>query len=63
VSGEATPGFKAASTRDIAARAGVNVPVLQYYFENKKGVYQTYPEHIANDAWMNFEPVITVLSQ
>jgi AcrR family transcriptional regulator len=34
-------GFKGASTRDIAARAGVNAPALQYYFENKKGVYQT----------------------
>ena len=47
------------ATRDIAARAGVNVPLLQYYFENKKGVYQTCAEHIANDAWMNFEPVVT----
>jgi TetR/AcrR family transcriptional regulator, regulator of cefoperazone and chloramphenicol sensitivity len=55
--------FKAASTRDTAARAGVNVPVFQYYFENKKGVYQTCAEHIPNDAWMNVEPVITVLSQ
>jgi AcrR family transcriptional regulator len=47
------------ATRDMAARAGVNVPLLQYYFENKKGVYQTCAEHIANDAWMNFEPVVT----
>ncbi len=31
-------GFEAASTRDIAARAGVNAPALQYYFENKEGV-------------------------
>ena len=28
-------GFDGASTRDIAARAGVNAPALQYYFENK----------------------------
>jgi AcrR family transcriptional regulator len=52
-------GFKGASTRDIAARAGVNAPALQYYFENKKGVYQTCAEHIAEDAWMDFEPVVT----
>jgi AcrR family transcriptional regulator len=52
-------GFKGASTRDIAARASVNVPALQYYFENKKGVYQTCAEYIADDAWMNFDPVVT----
>jgi AcrR family transcriptional regulator len=52
-------GFKGASTRDIVAHAGVNVPSLRYYFENKEGVYQTCAEHIADDAWMNFEPVVT----
>jgi TetR/AcrR family transcriptional regulator, regulator of cefoperazone and chloramphenicol sensitivity len=52
-------GFNRVSTRDIAERAGVHVPALQYYFENKQGVYQTCAEQIANDAWMNFEPVVT----
>jgi TetR/AcrR family transcriptional regulator, regulator of cefoperazone and chloramphenicol sensitivity len=52
-------GFNSVSTREIAARAGVHVPALQYYFENKHGVYQACAEHIANDAWMNFEPVVT----
>ena len=28
-------GFAGASTREIAAMAGVNAPALQYYFENK----------------------------
>jgi AcrR family transcriptional regulator len=51
-------GFKGASTRDIAARAGVNAPALQYYFENKKGVYQTCAEYIADDAWIYLEPVV-----
>jgi AcrR family transcriptional regulator len=51
-------GFKGASTRDIAARAGVNAPALQYYFENKKGVYQTCAEYIADDMWMYLEPVV-----
>ncbi len=32
-------GFDGASTRDIAAAAGVNAPALQYYFGNKQGVY------------------------
>ena len=33
-------GFAGASTRDIATAAGVNAPALQYYFENKEGVYR-----------------------
>jgi TetR/AcrR family transcriptional regulator, regulator of cefoperazone and chloramphenicol sensitivity len=40
-------GFEAASTRDIAAGAGVNAPALQYYFDNKEGVYLACVEHIA----------------
>jgi AcrR family transcriptional regulator len=56
-------GFEAASTRDIAARAGVNAPALQYYFENKEGVFQACAEHIADDAWVNFEPVVTHATQ
>lgn len=44
-------GFEAASTRDIAAAAGVNAPALQYYFDNKKGVYLACVEHIVNRTW------------
>jgi len=51
-------GFEAASTRDIAARAGVNAPALQYYFANKEGVYRACAEHIANMVWQRFEPVV-----
>jgi AcrR family transcriptional regulator len=51
-------GFDGASTRDIAARAGVNAPALQYYFENKEGVFRACAEYIADDAWRNFEPVV-----
>jgi len=29
-------GYEGASTRDIAAAAGVNAPALQYYFDNKR---------------------------
>src|ERR1700676_5515630 len=50
-------GFDGASTRDIAARAGVKAPALQYYFENKEGVYRACAEHLAEDAWANFEPI------
>lgn len=51
-------GFGGASTRDIAARAGVNAPALQYYFENKEGVYRACVEALADDAWKTFGPVI-----
>ena len=33
-------GFASASTRAIAARAGVNPPALQYYFHNKARLHQ-----------------------
>ncbi len=39
-------GFDGASTRDIAASAGVNAPALQYYFDNKEGVYAACTQHI-----------------
>lgn len=51
-------GFTAASTYDIAGRAGVNAPALQYYFENKEGLYRACAEHIARDVWTLLEPVV-----
>ena len=39
-------GFAGASTRDIAAAAGVNPPALQYYFESKEGVYNACAQFI-----------------
>ncbi|HYS62720.1 MAG TPA: CerR family C-terminal domain-containing protein [Paraburkholderia sp.] len=51
-------GFEGASTRDIATRAGVNAPALQYYFENKEGVYRACVEALADDAWKTFGPAI-----
>jgi AcrR family transcriptional regulator len=51
-------GFEGASTRDIAALAGVNAPALQYYFENKEGVYRACVEALADDAWKTFGPAI-----
>ncbi|GLU34517.1 CerR family C-terminal domain-containing protein [Trinickia caryophylli] len=51
-------GFAAASTREIAARAGVNAPALQYYFDNKEGVYRACAEEIAEHVRARFEPVL-----
>ncbi|WP_249674039.1 CerR family C-terminal domain-containing protein [Pseudomonas abieticivorans] len=44
-------GFEGASTRDIATAAGVNAPALQYYFDNKEGVYVACVEHILTRIW------------
>ena len=49
-------GFAGASTRDIAAAAGVNPPALQYYFESKEGVYNACAQFITDDLLSRFEP-------
>ncbi|QNK01408.1 CerR family C-terminal domain-containing protein [Dyella telluris] len=51
-------GFAGASTRDIAAAAGVNPPALQYYFENKEGVYLACAQFITDDLLGRFEPAM-----
>jgi AcrR family transcriptional regulator len=44
-------GYSGASTRDIAAAAGVNAPALQYYFDNKEGLYIACVEYIIERIW------------
>jgi len=44
VFGEA--GYRAATTREISKRAGVTLPVLQYYFGDKEGLYRACAEVI-----------------
>lgn len=51
-------GFAGASTREIAAMAGVNAPALQYYFENKEGLYRACVETIAEHGWQVFAPAV-----
>ena len=51
-------GFAGASTRDIAAAAEVNAPALQYYFENKEGLYLACAEYITNDLRDRFAPAM-----
>ncbi|WP_199554955.1 CerR family C-terminal domain-containing protein [Sandaracinobacteroides hominis] len=41
-------GLEAASTRDIAGAAQVNLPAIQYYFGNKEGLYLACAEHIVS---------------
>jgi AcrR family transcriptional regulator len=51
-------GFEGASTREIAAAAGVNAPALQYYFDNKEGVYRACAQYIAEASEAHFAPVV-----
>jgi AcrR family transcriptional regulator len=51
-------GYEGASTRDIAASAGVNAPALQYYFDNKEGVYLACAEHIVSRVWEHLSEVV-----
>ncbi|HTH94869.1 MAG TPA: CerR family C-terminal domain-containing protein [Rhodocyclaceae bacterium] len=51
-------GFEGTSTRGIAQQAGVNAPALQYYFDNKEGLYRACAEHIANNAVAHFSPAL-----
>ncbi|WP_213881501.1 CerR family C-terminal domain-containing protein [Pseudomonas sp. dw_358] len=44
-------GYEGASTREIAAAAGVNAPALQYYFEGKEGVYLQCVEQMISLLW------------
>lgn len=40
-------GFERVTTRQIATRAGVNLPALTYYFGSKEGLYLACAQHIA----------------
>jgi TetR/AcrR family transcriptional regulator, regulator of cefoperazone and chloramphenicol sensitivity len=51
-------GFDQASTRDIAAKAGVNPPALQYYFGSKEGLHRACAQYIIDQAWPKLRPAI-----
>jgi len=51
-------GFDGASTRDIATAAAVNAPALQYYFDNKEGVFIACVEHIVKRVWEYLSQVV-----
>jgi TetR/AcrR family transcriptional regulator, regulator of cefoperazone and chloramphenicol sensitivity len=40
-------GYDRASTRQIAARAGVNTPAIQYYFGGKQGLHTACTRHVS----------------
>jgi len=51
-------GYDQASTRKIAARAGVNPPALQYYFDSKEGLHRACAEHICDRVLAILSPAL-----
>jgi AcrR family transcriptional regulator len=51
-------GFDQAATRDIAAKAGVNPPALQYYFDSKEGLHKACAQYIIDQALPKLRPVL-----
>jgi AcrR family transcriptional regulator len=51
-------GFDGASTRDIAAAAGLNAPSLQYYFNNKRGLYLACAQSVVAAFWTAMRDVV-----
>jgi AcrR family transcriptional regulator len=45
----AETGYEGASTRHLAAAAGVNQPAIQYHFSSKEGLFAAVVEQIAQD--------------
>jgi AcrR family transcriptional regulator len=51
-------GFNKASTRQIAADAGVNPPALQYYFGSKEGLHRACAQFIIDRVMMIIAPAM-----
>jgi TetR/AcrR family transcriptional regulator, regulator of cefoperazone and chloramphenicol sensitivity len=56
-------GYDQASTRQIAAEAGVNPPALQYYFHSKEGLHRACAQHIIDRVGGVLSPVVTRASE
>jgi TetR/AcrR family transcriptional regulator, regulator of cefoperazone and chloramphenicol sensitivity len=51
-------GYDHASTRSIAALAGVNPPALQYYFDSKEGLHRACAQHIIDRVSVILSPAL-----
>ncbi|HKJ24320.1 MAG TPA: TetR/AcrR family transcriptional regulator, partial [Myxococcota bacterium] len=51
-------GFDGATTREIAARAGVNLGLLQYYFEGKENLWRAAVDRAFEQIRETFEGVL-----
>ena len=53
----ATEGYEGASTRQLAERAGVNLPAIQYYFGSKEGLFRAVIDSIIERTEQHMEPL------
>jgi AcrR family transcriptional regulator len=56
-------GYDQASTRQIAAEAGVNPPALQYYFDGKEGLHRACAEYLIEVATASLSPALNRAKQ
>jgi AcrR family transcriptional regulator len=53
----ATEGYEGASTRQLAERAGVNLPAIQYYFGSKEGLFRAVIDSIIERTETHMAPL------
>jgi AcrR family transcriptional regulator len=53
----AIDGYDGVSTRQLAERAGVNLPAIQYYFGSKEGLHRAAIEHITRQIEGHMAPI------
>jgi len=53
----ASEGYDGASTRQLAERAGVNLPAIQYYFGSKEGLYRAVIDSIIEATEAHMAPL------
>jgi TetR/AcrR family transcriptional regulator, regulator of cefoperazone and chloramphenicol sensitivity len=52
-----TDGYEGASTRQLAERAGVSLPAIQYHFGSKEGLYRAVIQHISRQIEERMAPI------
>jgi len=53
----AAEGYQGTSTRQLAERAGVNLPAIQYYFGSKEGLYRAVIDDIVEHTEAHLAPL------
>jgi len=56
----AEQGFDGARTRDIAAAAGVNLGLLQYYFGGKEKLWRAAVDHAFGELWQALDALAAI---